>query len=361
MTQLVSKVDVRFIPIFVCSLFGGLTAFYLGVPMPFLLGGIVGAASFVLWYERDGKQLPKISRWMRLIFMSIVGAMIGSRFTPDLLPLLPQFWVSALALVPFILIAHGGNYAIMRGLGRYKKLDAYFAALPGGIIDSVALAEEAGADVRIVAAQHFIRIILVVTSVPLLFFIIDGSAVGSSAGESMATTDYDVVDVLQVVSIGLVGLLLGRAIKLPVAHMLGPLLLALSLSVSGLVQIDLPPWLPHVAQYFIGTALGGQFSGMSRKLLVRGLGMGLLSGAYMLLLAGAFAIFTIQYVPADFGSMFISFAAGGLAEMSLIALSLNFNPIVVALHHLLRILLTIYCGNLLSRRVFKLVPMNKAG
>ena len=87
--------------------------------------------------------------------------------------------------------------------------------------------------------------------------------------------------------------------------------------------------------------------------------MGILAGAYMLLLAATFAITLVQFVPANFGAMFISFAAGGLAEMSLIALSLNFNPVVVALHHLLRILLTVFFGNFLSRRVFKLVPQSK--
>ena len=48
--------------------------------------------------------------------------------------------------------------------------------------------------------------------------------------------------------------------------------------------------------------------------------------------------------------------AGGLAEMSLIALSLHFNPVVVALHHLARIFLTIWIGSFLARYVFKLEP-----
>jgi len=291
--------DVRFLPIFFFGLVGGFAAFVIGVPMPFMLGGILGSAGFVLWYERTDKKLPKLSRWVRLVSMSVIGAMIGSRFSPELLTLLPQFWISGLALIPFILLAHAGNYAIMRKLGGYEKLDAYFAALPGGIIDSAALAEEAGADLRVVTTQHFIRIILVVTSVPLL--------------------------------------------------------LALALSVGGVIEIDIPPWLGHVAQFTVGSALGAQFSGVSRRLLVRGLGMGVLAGGYMLLLAATFALVLVQFVPADFGAMFISFAAGGLAEMSLIALSLNFNPVVVALHHLVRILLTVYVGSFLSRHVFKLV------
>ena len=52
--------------------------------------------------------------------------------------------------------------------------------------------------------------------------------------------------------------------------------------------------------------------------------------------------------------MFVSFAAGGLAEMSLIALSLNFNPVVVALHHLVRIVLTIWVGSYMAKRFFKI-------
>ncbi len=351
-----SSLDIRYLPIFVFGLIGGFAAFYAGIPMPFMLGGIFGAASFVLWYERKDKQLPKTSRWVRLVSMSIIGAMIGTRFSPELITLLPQFWISALALIPFIFLAHGGSYAIMRYLGGYDKLDAYFAALPGGILDSAALAEEAGADLRIVTTQHFIRIIMVVVCVPLLFLFIQGDAVGSLAGESMATPDYDFVDVVLLVSIALIGLFIGQAAKLPVSHMLGPLLLALALSVTGVVEVNLPPWLGHAAQYVVGTALGAQFSGVSRKLLVRGLGMGVVAGTYMLGLAATMAIILVQFVPAEFGALFISFAAGGLAEMSLIALSLNFNPVVVALHHLIRILLTVSFGNYFSRNVFKLAP-----
>lgn len=344
--------DIRFLPIFLFGFIGGVAALFIGVPMPFMLGGIFGAASFVLWYERGEKKLPKLSRWVRLVFMSIIGVMIGSRFTPELLNILPLFWISGLALIPFILLAHGGNYAIMRKLGGYKKKDAYFAALPGGIIDAAILAEEAGADLRIVTAQHFMRIVLVVASIPLLFLFIQGDAVGSLGGQTMSTVDYDLADIFLIVVIAMVGLFIGQLTKLPVSHMLGPLFLSLALSVWGVIQIDIPSWLVHVSQFMVGTALGAQFSGMSRRLLIRGLGMGLLAGAYMLTLAATFATILVPFVPADFGAMFISFAAGGLAEMSLIALSLNFNPVVVAIHHLVRIIFTVFFGKFLYSQLF---------
>lgn len=345
--------DLRVLLYFPFGFIGGLGAYYIGLPMPFLLGGVFGAAAFVLTYERKGAQLPKLSRWVRLVFMSIIGSMIGSRFSPELLSLLPQFWISGLAIIPYILVAHAGSYAILRGLGRYRRLDAYFASLPGGIVDSAALAESAGADLRIVTAQHFIRIILVVVTIPLLFFIMSGETVGSMAGQSMAAVGYDGTDVALILGIGLVGLLVGRAINLPVSHMMGPLIFSLILSITGVISINLPDWLMHLAQFMIGTALGAQFSGMSRRLLVKGLGLGIMIGIYLLLIAVVMASVLMNYVPAGFEPLFISFAAGGLAEMSLIALSLNFNPVVVALHHLARIFLTIWIGLLMFRFGFK--------
>ncbi|MEL7100017.1 MAG: AbrB family transcriptional regulator [Pseudomonadota bacterium] len=345
--------DPRHAFIFLFGALGGGAAFVIGAPMPFLLGGIFGSACFVLVYERQERKLPKLTSWVRLSFAAVIGAMIGTRFTPDLLPILPQFWVSAVAIVPYILIAHGGNYAMMRGLGGYDRLDAYFAALPGGIVDSAILAEQAGADLRVVTAQHFIRIILVVTTIPFLFLFVQGDAVGSLAGEKLSTADYDSFDVLSILALAAVGLVLGRALKLPVAHLMGPMLLGLGLSVSGLVAIDVPEWLQHLAQFMLGCSLGAQFSGVSRRLLVRGLGMGLLSGVFMLGLAAAFAGMLMGYVPAGFEPLFISFAAGGLAEMSLIALTLNFAPVVVALHHLARIFLTIWIGAFLFKRFFE--------
>ena len=347
--------DGRLITKFGFGLIGGGIAYAIGMPLPFLLGGLVGTASFVLIYERNGRQLPKLSRWVRMVFMAMIGAMIGSRFSPDLIELLPHFWISIVAMIGFIFVAHAGNYAIMRYLGRYDRLDAYFAGLPGGIVDSIALAEQAGADVRIVTVQHFIRILLVVTTVPLLFLAISGNVVGSMAGESLSADEYVWQDVALILIIAMMGLFGGRKLGLPVAHLMAPLLLALGLCVMGVITITIPEWLLHLAQYMIGVSLGAQFSGVSRKLLLKGLGMGLVTGLFMLGLAVGFSAILINFVPTSFEVMFISFSAGGLAEMSLIALSLNFNPIVVALHHLVRIFFTILIGNFLSIKVFKLV------
>jgi uncharacterized membrane protein AbrB (regulator of aidB expression) len=47
--------------------------------------------------------------------------------------------------------------------------------------------------------------------------------------------------------------------------------------------------------------------------------------------------------------LLISFAPGGVAEMSIVALSLAASPAVVSLHHILRILMTVIEMPLIAR------------
>ena len=135
--------------IFGAGLIGGCTALFIGVPMPFMLGGLFGAASFVLFYENSRPQLPKIPITFRQVFMALIGAIIGTRFSPEVFQILPDFWISGLALIPFILIGHSGSYWIMRKISGYSRRDTFFATMPAGIIDAVALAEQMGADIKL--------------------------------------------------------------------------------------------------------------------------------------------------------------------------------------------------------------------
>ena len=178
--------------LFIGSLFGGWALFLVGAPMPFLVGGIIGSALFVWSFERPGRLIPKLPPHIRLCAIAITGAMIGSRVPPTFIDTLIEYWVSALMMIPFVLFAHIGNYKIFREIGGYRAVDAYFAGMPGGLIEAVLLGEKAGADIRILTIQHFIRVLSIVLFVPFMFFILTGEVVGSASGASMPEQIYDV-------------------------------------------------------------------------------------------------------------------------------------------------------------------------
>ncbi len=339
--------------LFLSAFLGGAIAYYLGSPMPFLIGGVIGAGIFVVAYEYAGHTLKKINPMVRLVAVASIGAMIGSRVSTDLLFILPQFWISALALLPFILLGHSGCYWLLRKVGKYRRVDAYFAGMPGGLVEALLLGEKAGADIRILTVQHFIRVLGIVVCIPFLFYLTTGVVVGSAGGGGAEAVSYDYSDILLIFVIAAIGLTIARRLKMPASHLLGPLLLSVALSMTGVADISVPPWLLHLAQLIVGATLGAQFSGISSQVLRRGLGLGVLSVTYLLCLGYVFALLLEPYVPADVSAVFISFAAGGLAEMSLVALSLDLSPVVVALHHLFRIFMTIFLGNKIYQRYFK--------
>ena len=78
--------DARYLLIFGSGLVGGGLSFAAGLPMPFMLGGLFGTASFVIFYEAHRTRLPKLSNTFRQVFMAIIGAVIPenrSKFVPS--------------------------------------------------------------------------------------------------------------------------------------------------------------------------------------------------------------------------------------------------------------------------------------
>ncbi|WP_160314426.1 AbrB family transcriptional regulator [Candidatus Rhodobacter oscarellae] len=339
-------------PLFGLGALGGLLAYLAGLPMPFMLGAIAGAGAGVMVLEaRHGAQDRRMPKPLREAFVSLIGIMIGASFSPELLAVMPGFWPSALAVIGFIAVSQVGGYWIMRGLGGYRPVDALYASMPGGLVEAAILGEQAGADGRLISVQHFIRIILVVFTVPLLFWLYTGAVVGSASGQGFGSASYGWRDVAWVIGLAPVGLALGRLTRLPAGHLMGPLILSAALHALGVVDVSAPPWMLHAAQLVVGVSLGAQFSGLTARVLLRGLGVGVVAVAYMLVVGLGFALALAPWLPASPVTMFLSFAPGGVTEMSLIALSLNTSPVVVSVHHLIRISCAVFVTQWMGRRL----------
>ncbi len=344
--------SLRSFPLFAAGLVAGVLAYMAGLPMPFLLGGLAGAAIAVgVLDRRAGARDRRLPPMLRTVFVALVGVMIGSGFSPELLAVLPALWPSALAVLLFIVVAHAGGYWTLRRVGGYRPVEALYAAMPGGLVEASLLGERAGADVTVVAVQHFIRIILVVVAVPLLFLVLTGEVVGSAGGQALNAAAHGAGDIAKVLLLAPAGLAFGRMMRLPAWPLIGPMALCAALQTAGLVTVVPPPWLLHLAQLVIGVGLGAQFSGFRQETLLRGLGTGLVAVGFMLALSFGFALALARVVPADAAVLFLAFAPGGVTEMNLIALSLNLSPVIVAVHHLIRIVATVFMVPVAARAV----------
>lgn len=322
---------------------GGYLATLAHIPMPWMLGGLFSSALVILLWAPPFLEDFHFPLPFRTAFVALIGVMIGTQVTADLVSLAGQLPWTMAGLVIFVICAHLGNTAIFRYLGGYDRATAFYSGTPGGLMESILMGEGAGADIRILTAQQFLRIIVVITLLPLGLSLWVGAPVGSAAG-LQASVGSAPVSPLVLVLICLAagaGLWLGRLVRLPAAQLTGPMILAALATVTGVLDLHLPIWLIASAQLVIGVSLGMRFKGTNLALLRRCLWLALLSVVFMLCLGGLLSGILWQITGIAWLHLLISFAPGGVAEMSIVALSLAANPALVSLHHVARILMTV--------------------
>lgn len=332
------------------ALVWGLAAQAMGAPLPFMLGPLVGAAliaTAVPHHLPAGYRFPTV---LRLVFIAIIGLMIGAQVTPALFAQAQGYALTLGAVTLFVGLAHAAGYAIYRRFGGYDRTTAFYASAPGGLYESIEMGTAAGADVTRLMMQQFLRVIVVVTVLPLGLSLWLGAAVGSAGGVTLARGDVAWSDLPLVVLAGMGGLALGHVLRLPAGQMTGPMALAALLSLTGWLSVELPQWLVNLAQMVLGTALGMRFTGLSRGLLARGAGLALMAVGAMLAIGVGLAVGLHAANGEAVDVLVISLAPGGVTEMALIALSLQANPAFVTLHHIYRIVLTVVVIGAAARR-----------
>lgn len=331
---------------------GGFAATLIGAPLPWLLGAMVATAVAMGLGVRVAGQPLDFPQAPRMAFIAIIGIAIGGTAKPGMWADLGEWWPSLAAVGVFVLIAQALNYLFFRRVAGYDRPTAYYCATPGGLIESVQLGEEAGGDVVLLTMQHFARITITVTLVPFLYWAIVGEAVGSAAGVSIDQgAPVGLADVLILGFCALAGGWGGRRIGFPAAIITGPIILSTIAHGTGLTQSQPPDWLIGVAQLVIGVGLAMRFGSMTRRHLIQGIGYGMVTVVIMLSLGALTAGALDAAGDHPFDVLLMCYAPGGVVEMGLIALSLGVSPIMVTLHHIVRIGFTVIVVPLIGRMV----------
>jgi membrane AbrB-like protein len=215
--------------------------------------------------------------------------------------------------------------------------------MPGGLIESVVMGEKAGGDMQTISLQQFARIALVITLVPFIIQLWTGMKVGSAAGVAMpgAAQSIAVLDMLILALCVPLGMLGGRAIRLPASILVGPMILSALAHITGLTAAGPPGWAITLSQVIVGAGLGARFHGFSVSHILRTFTLSLVSVSMMFALGAGMVWVLSGFVDQPVEVLFISFAPGGVTETALIALSLNANPVYVTTLHVFRIVVTV--------------------
>jgi membrane AbrB-like protein len=287
-----------------------------------------------------------IPAWSRPPTIAVLGVLLGSSFTQEMVGRMPE-WLPSLATLPvYILVIGALALVYLRKVARIDPLTAFFCATPGGLGEMAILGDRAGGDLRTISLVHATRILLIVLTVPLTFRLLGYLPPGLSTAPPGG---IELQDLAVLAVCGAAGIYGGQRLGLPAAGLLGPMLLSAAAHLLGLVEGSPPAWLVAAAQVVIGSSIGVRFEGYPAArvawMMLVGLGLTVLMLSVTLMFGAGLQAVTGLPLPL----LVLAFVPGGLAEMSLVALALTDDPAFVATNHIVRIGLVVLFASWLFR------------
>ena len=321
----------------------GVAVFHLlSLPLPFLFGPMAASLVAALLGARL-TGLGQVSVGAR----AVLGVAIGASVTPALVAQVPAMMASV-ALVPiYILIIGAVGYPFFRRICRFDPVTAFYSAMPGGAADMTIFGQEAGANVRQLSLVHATRLLVIMIVAPIVLVKIYGVTLNHPVGQPAG--EIPLTEMAIMVAAGLIGWKGGERIGLFGAAILGPLIVATVLSLTGLLEHRPPREALLAAQFLIGTSIGVSYVGVTLRELRDTVAGG---AAFVLILAviagGMTEIVTLSRLGPPVEG-FLAFTPGGQAEMSMLAIIAGADLGFVIVHHLTRILIVIMGAPVLFR------------
>jgi hypothetical protein len=278
----------------------------------------------------------------------ILGVLLGSGFSPDLVKQLGQ-WAVSLGIVSLMTLTGATLcYFWLRRFTDWNKPTCYFAAMPGGLNDMTLLGGAMGGQERSIALAHALRILTVVMTIPVWYRLVNGAQT-SVLAMVRGPTGNDWKDYAVLIACGLIGAIVGRLLRLPAAFMMGPMILSAIAHLSGLTNSRPPGELVAAAQVVVGAGIGCRFVGAAIDKLHKEMAASIGAAVIMILCAVVFAKISVTITELNIDATVLSYAPGGFAEMSLIGLALGIEIAMVATHHLFRLFLILLTSPLIFR------------
>ena len=313
---------------------GGAVFAWLGVPLAWMLGAMLSITVASLAGAPTVMAQP-----LRRVMIAILGIMLGSAFTPEILSDAQKWWPAVITMLLFVSVGTAACYVYFRKIAKFDPTTAYFSSAPGGLSEMALVGESYGGNVAAISLVHTTRILIVVGTIPVYFRYVQGWDVPPSPIDNGVALQW--LDIVLLTGCAVVGVPLADKLKVPAGALVGPMILSAALHIAGLTHAAPPALIVAIAQIVMGAGIGCRFSGLSLSrvgtIILAGAGSGLLLVTGAALTAIYFATAAGQTSEA----LLLALAPGGLAEMSLIALVIGSQTAFISLMHMLRIVFVV--------------------
>lgn len=340
----------RFLLALAVGALGGGIFLYLHLPLAWMLGSMSACTIAVLLGARI--EAPAV---VRPPMIMIVGVILGTGFSPGVISQVASWIVPIAGLVVSVVLCGLACVTYFRIVAGFDLKTAYFAGMPGGLVEMMVLGEQRGADIQSIALVHSARILLVLLALPFAIQLATGVRLGTLPQASASISMAPWQSLLFLLGTGIAGVAVGHILRLRAKYLLGPLTVSAALHISGISSFVPPIELLNVAQLVLGTSIGCRFATTPRRSVLRLLAISVGATAIMLSIATLVAYVVSHISLFSMMSLLLAYSPGGLTEMSIIAISLQTEVAFVAAHHIIRVTFVTIGAALL----FRLLPLRR--
>jgi len=308
----------------------------LNLPLPWFLGALTACL------VASVANLPiRRPRPLAIPMRAVLGVAIGTAFSPALFTRLDGMLGSLLLLIPFMMAVIGLGLVFYTRVAGFGLATAFFSAVPGGLTDMTAMAEDAGANQRAVVLVQASRILVIVFALPLWLQWHDGLAVTRAVVTRLHLWELSFLDGVVMIAMGWGGWWGARRLGLAGAPIVGPMLVSGIAHALGLTAAKMPLEVLVVAQISVGSMLGAQFRGLTLREFTGTMIWGIAYAVVLLVFTAFVAQWVSRWTGFDPVTVLLGYAPGGQTELNLLTYVLGLDVAYVALHHLMRLAIVI--------------------
>lgn len=315
---------------------GGISAEQLAVPLPWLLGPLATTAIASVAGLRTSS-----SKHVLAPARTFLGVAIGASFTPALLGRIDEMAFSLAFLPVYLAVLALIGFPFFHRICKFDKPTAYYSTMPGGLPDMIAFGAAAGADVRILSIVQATRAFAVVVILPL--FLSLALSIEFSRGQSVGShwADIPLQEEFLILTCAFGGWLIAAKLRVKGATIIGPMLAAAVMSMTGLISHRPPVEIMIIAQLVVGISIGCRYAGADRRVIIIAAAAAVGFCMLIFMLAAAFAGVISIFGDIDFLDTILAYAPGGQAEMTLLAIIVGADAAFVSLHHVCRVFIVV--------------------
>jgi membrane AbrB-like protein len=314
------------------------------LPAALLLGALLAG----ILHETAGGhvRVPALPFWFS---QAVIGCLIARVFNPHILRTFAGRWPLFVTIMLAVIVSSCALGWLLSRLRLFPETTAIWGLLPGAASVMMLMADEFGADGRLVAFIQYLRVVFVAIAASVI------ARLGfHAAGHAAAVVWFPAVHWTafgETLALVLVSLVLGRKLRIPGGSILVPLALGIAVTMTGAFTIELPPWFLALSYALLGWTIGLRFNRDILLHAARTLPQTILAILLLLAFCGGLAVVLVQTAGIDPLTAYLATNPGGMDSVAIIAASSHVDMPFVMSMQASRFLIVLLIGPALSRWV----------